>query len=100
LTVGTFAIERAGPGQLVARGELGFATAAEALGAGLKLFDGADFTIDLAGVTDSDSAGLAVLIEWLAQANARHVNLHYLNVPKQILAIAHISDVDELLTQA
>ena len=96
----TFAIERSAPGRLVARGELSFETAADALRAGLQLFDGGDCSIDLAGVSHGDSAGLAVLIEWLAHARQRGIALRYEHVPAQITAIARISDVDDLLTTA
>jgi phospholipid transport system transporter-binding protein len=97
LTVGAFAIERSSPDRLVASGELGFATAAEALATGVQLLDGGACTIDLAAVTESDSAGLAVLIEWLAHAHRKGCALRYENVPSQILAIARISDVQDLL---
>jgi ABC-type transporter Mla MlaB component len=40
-----------------------------------------------------------VLIEWIATAEARGARLRYENVPGQILAIARISDVQDLLTQ-
>lgn len=93
-----FAIERIAPGRLEASGALGFETAADALKSGLKLIDGGACTIDLGKVTESDSAGLAVLIEWLSAARARGAKLTYEKVPDQILAIARISDVDDLLT--
>lgn len=92
-----FSIERVADGRLAARGELGYPTAADALKAGLRLIGGGSCTIDLAGVSESDSAGLAVLIEWLAQAARQGTTLRYENVPAQILAIARISDVQDLL---
>ena len=93
-----FHIEHAGPGRATASGELGFATAAEALGAGLRLIGTEQsLTADLAGVTAGDSAGLAVLVEWLSVARERGVALRYANVPTQIVAIARISDLEELL---
>lgn len=93
-----FRIEPAGEGRLAASGELGFATAAAALEAGLALIDGQRaWTVDLAGVTAGDSAGLAVLVEWLSAARARGAALHYEGVPAQILAVARISDLDALL---
>ncbi|HEX7374083.1 MAG TPA: STAS domain-containing protein [Steroidobacteraceae bacterium] len=95
--MGAFSIERSSPERLVASGDLGFATATEALAAGVRLLDGGACTIDLAKVTDSDSAGLAVLIEWLAHARGKGCRLRYENVPSQILAIARISDVQDLL---
>ena len=93
-----FRIEGAGPGRLVASGELGFATAAAALESGLRLIEsGLAWTVDLAGITASDSAGLAVLVEWLSAARARGATLHYEAVPAQILAIARISELEDLL---
>jgi phospholipid transport system transporter-binding protein len=96
--VGSFVIERTGPGRLEASGVLGFDTAADALKAGLRLIGSEPCTIDLGKVTEGDSAGLAVLIEWLSAARASGNPLHYERVPGQIMAIARISDVQDLLT--
>jgi phospholipid transport system transporter-binding protein len=94
-----FQIERTGPEMLEARGELSFATAAEALKAGTSLIGPEpQCTIVLAQVTEGDSAGLAVLLEWLAVARQRGVKLRYRDVPERVLAVAHISDVQGLLT--
>jgi phospholipid transport system transporter-binding protein len=96
--VGVFRIEPAGDGRLAASGELDFATAAAALQAGLALIDaGRAWTVDLAGVTSGDSAGLAVLVEWMSAARARDASVRYEAVPDQILAVARISDLQELL---
>ena len=54
--------------------------------------------IDLSGVKDSDSSGLALLIEWLSIARAEHKNLRYENIPVQLHQLARLSDVEELLT--
>lgn len=93
-----FRIEPAGDGRLAALGELDFATAAAALEAGLALI-GAQraWTMDLSGITAGDSAGLAVLVEWVSAARARGSSVRYEAVPGQILAIARISDLEELL---
>ena len=94
----SFTIERVASGRLRAGGELGFATAAEALEAGAAhLARADDEVIDLGGVTAGDSAGVAVLVEWIATATARGVSLRYENVPQQMLAIARISDLQDLL---
>lgn len=96
--MGGFSIERAADGRLVASGELGFGTAAAALAAGLELIATDEHrTIDLGGITAGDSAGLAVLVEWLSAARARGTTVVYQNVPAQILAIARISGLEELL---
>jgi len=93
-----FRIEPAGQGRLKAHGELGYATAAAALRDGLRLMDGTtSWTMDLAGVEAGDSAGLAVLVEWLSAARARGGSLRYVDVPAQILAISRISGLEQLL---
>ena len=72
---------------------------AQALVTGLDLIPhGQPCTIDLSKVTEADSAGLAVLVEWLATAQKRKSSIHYEGIPAQILAVARISDLDELLT--
>jgi phospholipid transport system transporter-binding protein len=94
-----FSIEPGGPGRLLAKGELDFDTAAVALDSGTAaLARGDAWTVDLAGVTSGDSAGVAVLVEWLSVTAARGATLRYESVPPQMLAIARISDLDELLT--
>lgn len=54
--------------------------------------------IDLSGVKDSDSSGLALLIEWLSIARAGRHSLRYENIPAQLHQLARLSDVEELLT--
>jgi phospholipid transport system transporter-binding protein len=56
-----------------------------------------DLVVDLAGVESGDSAGLALLIEWRAWAEASGRGLSFQNVPASLVGIADISDVSELL---
>ncbi|HEX9206700.1 MAG TPA: STAS domain-containing protein [Steroidobacteraceae bacterium] len=94
-----FGITATAPGRLEARGAMSYASAAKALQAGLALIPhGVECTIDLSNVTEADSAGLAVLVEWLATGRVRRTRIHYEGIPAQILAVARISDLDELLT--
>ncbi|HET7202061.1 MAG TPA: STAS domain-containing protein [Steroidobacteraceae bacterium] len=94
-----FEISAASPGRLEARGAICYDSAARALQAGLDLIPrGQACTIDLSKVTEADSAGLAVLVEWLATARKRKSTIHYEGIPAQILAVARISDLDDLLT--
>jgi phospholipid transport system transporter-binding protein len=95
---GHFAIERASPGRLVASGELGFETAAQALRQGDELLrHEPGCVIDLARIESGDSAGVAVLVDWLASAKARGSSIRYEGIPAQMLAIARISDLEALL---
>jgi phospholipid transport system transporter-binding protein len=94
-----FQINATSPGRLEARGTICYDSAAQALVTGLALIPHAQpCTIDLSQVTEADSAGLAVLVEWLATARKRKSSIHYEGIPAQILAVARISDLDELLT--
>jgi phospholipid transport system transporter-binding protein len=100
--VAEFSIEQGSAG-LVACGELTFATARVARAAGqraLLAVSSAVVPIDCAGVTKADSAGLAVLLDWLGTAKAGGKTLRFDHLPNAIVAIAQISELDELLVPA
>ena len=87
-----------GDGAYALSGTAGFATARQLLEQGRLAFAGkSKVELDLAGVDSIDSAGLALLLCWLAEARAdgRALKLH--NLPAQLSAIARISDVEALL---
>jgi phospholipid transport system transporter-binding protein len=93
--------EDLGAGRFRVEGRLSFDSAAEALETSRKLF--ADYNaieLDLSGVTATDSAGLALLIEWVSRARHSQCLLHFRHVPQQVLALARISDVESLLPMA
>jgi phospholipid transport system transporter-binding protein len=91
----------AAPDRLDVRGALTFATARSAYEAGLRMLrnrqSSSPLQVDCAGVTESDSAGLAVLIEWLACATQLGRKMRFVNLPDGIRAAAQISDVAEML---
>jgi phospholipid transport system transporter-binding protein len=49
-------------------------------------------------VARGDSAGLAVLLDWLAWARRKSRPVRLENLPASLVAIARISEVDGLLT--
>jgi len=57
----------------------------------------APLCLDLANVTRSDSAGLALLIEWLREARRKNKPLSFINIPLQMQAVANSCGVDILL---
>lgn len=80
-------------------GVLHFTTVTALLRTGSEaIANGRAAVIDLAGVKDSDSSGLALLIEWLSIARAERKSLRYENIPVQLHQLARLSDVEELLT--
>ena len=79
---------------------LRFATVAQLRRAGLALIEAAErsLVLDLSRVPTVDSAGLALLIEWLARARAVRKTLHYAQPPDALRALARLSEVESLLT--
>jgi phospholipid transport system transporter-binding protein len=82
-------------------GSLHFTTVSSLLPAGVEAIkSGRADVIDLAGVTSSDSAGLALLIEWLSVAKNAGRTLRFENIPSQLQQLARLSEVEELLAAA
>lgn len=57
----------------------------------------APVVFDLGGVSVADSAGLALLVDWLAYAASQGRKLEFANAPAALQALARISDVMPLL---
>jgi phospholipid transport system transporter-binding protein len=98
----SFTLEPAAAGHCVARGQLTFATARAARARGLAVLGGAaagPIEIDCGGVSPADSAGLAVLLDWLSAAKGAGRSLRFAHLPEGLVALARISEVDELLAR-
>ena len=82
-------------------GALHFSTVSALLEPGAAaITEGRAAVIDLSTVSESDSSGLALLIEWLSIAKSARRSLRYENVSEQIQELARLSDVEGLLTRA
>jgi phospholipid transport system transporter-binding protein len=81
------------------KGVLTFETARGAHAAGLRIIESGtgDLQVDFSGVTDADSAGLVVLLDWLANARRQGRGLRFERVPQRIVAVAQISEIEQLL---
>jgi phospholipid transport system transporter-binding protein len=100
LTSGPFNLAAGGSGRLLAEGPLTFASARRARELGLDAIEAAAdgaLVIDCRGITASDSAGLAVLLDWLAAARALGRSLRFTHLPQGLAALGRISEVNELL---
>lgn len=90
-----------GGGRFLIEGRLDFDSVIQALDASRHLFAELHAVeLDLSGVSTIDSAGLALLIEWISRARRGKCNLVFRNVPAQAMALARISDVAKLLPLA
>jgi phospholipid transport system transporter-binding protein len=95
-----FDIAAGADGRAHVRGALVFTNARRARKEGLDKFQtcGARACeVDCSGITKSDSAGLSVLLDWLALAKRDGRSLRYVNLPEGLLALARISELEELL---
>lgn len=94
-----FSVEKTGDGRLLLSGELSMATVPELLKQnGLQAAVEGEIRVDLQAVQRADSASVALLIEWQRVARQQQKTIFFQNVPAQILAIARLSGVDELLS--
>jgi len=94
-------ISEPSPGRVVVTGELTFASARDARQLGLLVLDSSRaerIVIDCSAVTRADSAGLAVLLDWLAWGRRKSRAVSLEKLPASLVAIARISEVDGLLS--
>lgn len=56
-----------------------------------------EVSIDLSAVSRADSAGLALLIDWLRMAKRYRYNLAFRNLPEQLMQIAAVSELQDIL---
>ena len=92
-------ISQQDPQHFLVEGELNMVTVPTLLQAMASQFppSGSEAHIDLAGVTRSDSAGLALLIEWVAMAQKQNLTICFRNLPEQMWEIAKVSDLTEVI---
>ena len=96
----SFEIVATAPGRLAVRGSVTFANARSARNEGLhalRTAGGQDLEMDCAGITHSDSAGLAVMLDWMAVMKREGRPLRFAHLPQGLLAVARISGVEEML---
>ena len=93
-----FELQDLGEGRFALTGEMTFETAERILMASEEPFEQhTRIEVDLEGVTKADSAGLALLLEWITWANHTVREIRFLSMPERILAIARTTEVEQLL---
>lgn len=91
-------IERRDTRSYGVQGPMTFDSVTDLWNESLKLFENNAFLqIDLAQVTHTDSAGLALLVEWLREASRQGARIEFLNLPSQMLALAGAANLEKLL---
>ncbi len=89
-------IIKTSPSDYQIKGELSFATINKSTLNALKFQRTTSaITIDLQKISKIDSAGLALLIEWIKFARAQQTELQFTNIPGQLTALANLSYLSE-----
>jgi len=89
-------------GLFLLSGELSFSSVSGMLSESQRLLAGhsdstSALTIDLQGVGRSDSAGIALLVEWARNAHSKNIAITFVNMPAQMLALARLSGLEAVL---
>jgi len=100
LSMSEFELEDRGEGRFALSGEMTFDTAERILKKSEEPFEEhTQLEIDLSGITMSDSAGLALLLEWVTWANHTVREIRFTGMPERVMAIAKTTEVERLLTR-
>jgi phospholipid transport system transporter-binding protein len=62
-------------------------------------FAAPEVTVDLAAVTEVDSAALSLLLEWRREAGRNGRAIHYRNLPANLKSLAELYGVIELISE-
>jgi len=94
-------LKRREDGCFLLAGTLTFKTVPVIWKQGLDLFSEApSLLLDLSQVKRSDSAGVALLVDWMRFARRHNKPISYINMPNQMLAIVRASSLDAILPLA
>lgn len=83
-------------GNFSLHGELSFA-AVPVLAAQSRLWLASgkeNITIDMADIGRADSAGLALMLEWIKQAGQSGKQIRFINIPGQLSSLIRVSGLD------
>ncbi|MGR9036276.1 MAG: STAS domain-containing protein [Gammaproteobacteria bacterium] len=84
-----------GGGRIAVSGDMTFASIDKRTAKATAFLASAkEITIDMAGIASTDSAGLALMIEWLKYARSKRVQLRFQHVPEQLMTLAKLSGFD------
>jgi len=92
----TLSLTEKSPGYYIVDGDLTFANIDKGTSKAFKFLKGMEIIyIDLATVKSTDSAGLALMIEWIKICQNSRIRLIFKNIPKQLHALAKLSGFDK-----
>lgn len=93
-----FVLQDHGGGRFSLSGRMTFDTAGQILRESeIPFEEHTRIEVDLSGVDETDSAGLALLLEWITWANHTVREIRFTDMPEKVSAIARTTEVEHLL---
>ncbi|MEW8429980.1 MAG: STAS domain-containing protein [gamma proteobacterium symbiont of Ctena orbiculata] len=91
-------VERDGAFRFHVQGDMTFSSVKDLLQRSTELFSSVDeLEVDLSQVDHADSAGLALVLEWMAQAGERNAKIVFTGNPESMISIARLCQAESLL---
>ncbi len=91
-------IESPSGGEIKVSGDLTFSSVTPLLAESVEYFEPQSaLLIDLAAVTHADSAGVALLLEWMQMAKRQNLKLSFSHIPAQMWTIIDVSGLAQRL---
>jgi len=87
-------------GRYRVQGPVTLATVRPLLEEGERRFDGTEVRVDLSGVTDADSAAVALLLAWARDAAVRGRRIRFEQFTKNLQSLIDLYELGELLPRA
>ncbi len=64
---------------------------------GIELFNGHDLVVDLAQVTEVDSAIVSMLLEWLRNARSNAHQIKFAHIPQSLRSLIQLYGITDLI---
>ena len=97
--VSDFEFNDLGGGNFEISGDMSFETAEYILRASQRAFEQHEnVRVDMSAVDKADSAGLALLLEWMSWAKQGVAKIDFVAIPASVLAIAHTAELKNLIS--
>jgi phospholipid transport system transporter-binding protein len=84
-------------GRCTVHGPITMSNATAVLSESASRFTGAHVVVDLAGVTEVDSAAVSLLLEWQRAAKRANRRIEFVNLPESLKSLADLYGVSHLI---
>lgn len=94
-----FELKDLGDGNFEVSGDMSFETAEQILRVSQRVFaQHENVRVDMSAVEKADSAGLALLLEWMSWEKQGLSKFDFVSIPTSVLAIAHTAELKDLVS--